>query len=62
MDFFCRNPNVGRSSFFRFGISLVVRLFSDLAARLRRVVFVGKPAFCQRFDFQCVGLRPEGPP
>jgi hypothetical protein len=33
-----------------------------LAPPLRRVVFVGEAALCQRFDFQCVGLRAEGPP
>lgn len=32
-------------------------MLRDLAPFLRGVVFVGKPALCERFDFDSVGLR-----
>ncbi|NGO54629.1 hypothetical protein [Allomesorhizobium camelthorni] len=50
-------PHIGGASFFRLGISLVVRLLSDFATILCRVVFVGQTTLCRRLDFQSVGLR-----
>jgi hypothetical protein len=34
-------------------------LLGDFPALLRRVVFVGKAALCQRFDFQSRSYAPE---